>query len=315
MSRNGQRRGENGSSDDSLGARLGANARAMRPVVSAVFVAGFIVSAVAGLERLQQRVESEPAMKQAVKVELDLPPDAEWVEKEDWRRWILSTIQVPEQAVRADENLLRDVARQMLESGWVSEVQRVVRTKDGTIRLLCQYRRPVAMLLTEDPDSKRPAYVPVDRQGYRLPIVCTDLDCAGSWIQILGVRGKPPKVNERFDAEDARAAIKLAALIFQQSFSSQVAAIDVTNFRGRVDKGKAHILIHPRKGRPIVWGSPIGDEMEEASAPDKLRMLAKYFASGCPQAWVDVSVYSNAGIERMPDALPRTGALASSRKQ
>jgi hypothetical protein len=315
VSRNGQRRGEERAEDESGWARLRANARATGPVFSAAMVLVFVLSGVLGLERLQQHVERQPEAQRALRLELDLPPDADWVDKESWRPLILSTIRLPEGPVGPSEDLLRDVARQMLDSGWVSEVQRVVRTADGTIRVLCQYRRPVAMLLTEDPDSRRPIYVPVDKFGYRLPIVCPDLTDSGSWIQILGVEGKPPKAGERFGAEDARAGVKLAALIFQQSFRSQVAAVDVTNFQGRSNRAKAHILIHPRKGKPIAWGSAIGDEIEESSAPDKLRMLGKYFASVSPQAWIDLSVYSNAGVERMPDTLPRAEALASSRKQ
>jgi len=315
VSRNGQRRGEEGLAEESGWARLRANARATSPVVSALIVFAFIASGVVGLERLQEYVENQPRMKTALRLELDLPPEAEWVERESWRPLILSTIRLPEEPVAASEDLLRDVARQMLDSGWVSEVKRVVRSPDGTIHVLCQYRRPVAMLLTEDADSRRPIYVPVDKNGYRLPVMCPDLSDSGAWIQILGVEGKPPKVGEQFDSEDARAGIRLAALIFQQSFRSQVAAVDVTNFRGRSNRAKAHILIHPKKGKPIAWGSAIGDEIEEASAPDKLRMLGKYFVSGSPQAWVDLSVYSNAGVERVPDTLPRVEALASSRKQ
>jgi len=315
VSRNGQRRGDEGAGDESGLARLWANVRAAGPVVSASVVIGFVVFGAVGLERLQQHVESQPEARKALRLELDLPADSDWVDTESWRPLILASIRLPEEPVGPSEDVLRDVARQMLESGWVSEVQRVVRTADGTIRVLCQYRRPVAMLLTEDPDSRRPVYVPVDRHGYRLPVVCPDLADSGSWIQILGVESKPPRAGERFEADDAQAGVRLAALIFQQSFRSQVAAVDVTNFRGRSNRAKAHILIHPKKGKPIAWGSAIGDEIEEASAPDKLRMLGKYFASGSPQAWIDLSVYSNAGVERMPDALPRAEALASSRKQ
>jgi hypothetical protein len=317
VSRNGQRRGENGSTDESAWSRFWSNARATKPIASAVLLITLLVSAVAAMERLQRRVESEPEMKLAVRVELDLPPDADWVDKEGWRPRILSVVHLPEEQTYTDENLLQNVARQMMKSGWVSQVDRVVRMTDGTIRVLCQYRRPIAMLLTDEPGSKRPVYLPIDRQGYRLPEVYTDISGSGSWIQILGVRCKPPEVGQQFEAEDARAAVRLASLIFQQSFHSQVAAVDVTNFRGRVDRARDHILIHPRKGRPIVWGSAVGDEIEEPSAPDKLRMLGKYFASGSPQAYIDLSVYSNAGIEKMPESLPRANVVAStsSRKQ
>lgn len=313
MSRSSQRRGDE--TEQSVLASLGANIRALSPVMSALMLVALLVSAVAGLERLRKHVEGHAELKPAVRLELELPPDADWVDKEGWRPRILSAVHLPEQRAYTDPGLLREVAGQMMASGWVASVQRVVRLTDGTIRVLCQYRRPVAMLLTDEPGSGRPVYVPVDRYGYRLPEVYTDISGSGSWIQILGVKCRLPEVGKVFESDDARAGVKLAALIFQQSFHSQVAAVDVTNFRGREDRARDHILIHPKKGRPIVWGSAIGDEIEEPLAPDKLRMLGKYFACGSPQAWIDLSVYSNAGIERTVPLLSKPDALASSRKQ
>jgi len=317
VSRSGQRRGEDNSADASTWSSLRANVRAFKPIISAVFLVAFLVSVVVGLERLERHVERQPGQKATVRVELDVPPDMEWVDREGWRPRILSAIRLPEGPIYADESLLRNITGQLLASGWVSEVRRVVHTPDGTIRLACDYRRPVAMVLTELPGSGRPAYVPVDKHGYRLPETYTDISGCGAWIQILGVRAKPPEIGRPFEADDAKAGVKLAALIFQQSFHSQVAAVDVTNYRGRVSKVKSHILIHPRakKGDAFHWGSAIGEEIEEPSAPEKLRMLAKCFCPGSPQASIDLSVYSNAGIERAPDIVPKGDALASRRKQ
>ncbi len=317
MSRNGQRRGDGGSADESTWGNLRANCRALTPVISAAFLMVFLVSVVVGLERLERRVAARPEHNPALRIELDVPADADWVDREGWRPRILSSLRLSGEQAFTDEGLLEDVARQALASGWVSEVQRVVRVPDGTIHLLCQYRRPVAMLLTEEPTTGRPAYVPIDKQGFRLPEMYTDISKCGPWIQILGVKARLPEIGRPFESDDARAGIRLAALIFQQSFHSQVAAVDVSNYRGRVSRAKSHILIHPRakKGEAFHWGSAIGEEIEEPSAPEKLRMLAKCFAPGSPQASIDLSVYPNAGIERTPDILPRTDALASSRKQ
>ncbi|HRR86632.1 MAG TPA: hypothetical protein P5316_16595 [Phycisphaerae bacterium] len=317
MSRSSQRRGDGNSADESTWSSLRANVRAFRPIVSAVFLVAFLVSVVAGLERLERHVTQEPGQKTCIRVELDVPPDMDWVDKEGWRPRILSSVRVPQEPLGADESLLQNIARQLLDSGWVSQVRRVVYTPDGTIRITCDCRRPIAMLLTEQPGNGRPIYVPVDKHGYRLPETYVDISGCGAWIQILGVKAKPPEVGRPFEADDAKAGIKLAALIFQQSFHSQVAAVDVTNHRGRVNKAKSHILIHPRakKSEAFHWGSAIGEEIEEPSASEKLRMLAKCFAPGSPQASIDLSVYSNAGIERAPDTTPKADALASRRKQ
>jgi hypothetical protein len=311
VSRKGQRRSdESASAGESSGAGFWDNLQLAAPVISAGILLLLLAASVAGLERLKRYVGALPQQKMAVKVELEVPAEADWVDKEGWRPRILSAIHVPEEQVRSDQALLRDVARQMERSGWVSQVRRVMRTTDGTIRILCDYRRPIAMLLDAEGE-----YVPVDRQGCRLPEVYTSVSDSGAWIQILGVQESLPPVGQEFRGEDARAAIKLSSLIFQQSFRTQVAAVDVTNFRGRKDRARDHILVWPKRGRPIVWGSAIGEEIEEPVARDKLRNLAKYFASGSPQAYIDLSVYSNAGIERVPDAFPSADGLASSRKQ
>jgi len=317
VSRSGQRHGDGNSADESTWSSFRANVRAFAPIFSAVFLVAFLVSVVVGLERLERRVEQRPGQKIALRVELDVPPDMDWVDKEGWRPRILSAVSLPEEPVCADETVLRDIARQLLHSGWVSQVRRVVRTPDGTIRVSCDYRRPVAMILTEQPGSGRPVYVPVDKYGYRLPETYADISGCGSWIQILGVKAKPPDAGRPFEADDAKAGVKLVALIFQQSFHSQVAAVDVTNYRGRVNKTKSHILIHRRSktSEAFHWGSAIGEEVEEPSAPEKLRMLAKCFAPGSPQASIDLSVFPNAGIERAPDIIPKDDALASRREQ
>ena len=273
------------------------------PLASALCLFLVIGAGVYGLERLKDYVRALPEQDPEIKVELVVPPDAAWVDAEGWRPRILSAVQVPEGQAWADEHLLQDIGDQMNRSGWVSSVEAVTREMDGTIRIVCAYRRPVAMVLAEN------VYLPVDRDGYRLPEVYARVSDSG-WMRIVGVEVEPasplPKIGEPFTGDDALAGIRLASLIFPQRFAPMVGAIDVRNFRGRQDPRHGHLLVWPRRGQPFVWGSAVGEEIEEATVEDKLRKIAKQFESGWPRARIDVSVYPNASIERTSGVI-RTG--------
>ncbi len=266
---------------------------AARPLVSAWCLLLAVGAAVFGLERLKHYVYALPEYSPPVKPELEVPPEADWVDREGWRPRILSAIQLPQGQAEIGEPLLQAVADRMMRSGWVSRVNRVTQEMDGTVRIACDYRRPVAMILKDG------VYIPVDKDGCRLPEVYTRVSDSG-WIQIVGVGADSPtpEVGERFTDDDATAGIQLASLMFRQKFASKIGAIDVRNFGGRRDRHEGHILVWPRRGQPIVWGSAPGQEFEETIVQDKLRMLAKHFESGSPQVRIDVSVYPNAWIER-----------------
>jgi hypothetical protein len=122
------------------------------------------------------------------------------------------------------------------------------------------------------------------------------------------VTSPPPRVNAAFDektAPDAMAALRLAALIFDQSWelASRISAIDVTNFRGRQDRRDCHIKLWTPDGTLIKWGSAIGEEMEENSPAEKLAQIAVMLKRGGPQAQVDISTLPNRAIITVPPAL------------
>lgn len=276
-------------------------AAAFRPLLPLVVMAALIAGAVWGLERIKAFVYASPAYRPAaVRMVLADPPD--WVVREKWADRILSAVAVPRPETWMDERLTRQVADQLAASGWVKSVSRVVKRMDGTIEIAADYRRPIAMLMTEQ------GYVPVDRDGCRLPEVYDHVDANSGWIRIRGVTAPPPKVSAAFDpkiAPDAVAAVRLAALIFDQGWeiSSRISAIDVTNFRGRADNRDCHIKLWTPEGTLIKWGSAIGEEIEENTLAEKLAQIAVMLKRGGPQAQVDVSTLPDRSIVTMPPAI------------
>jgi hypothetical protein len=278
-----------------------AGVAAMRPLLPLVVMAGLIAGAVWGLERVKALVYASPAYRPAaVKVVLADPPD--WVVREKWADRILSAVALPRPEAWMDEQLTRRVADQIVASGWVKSVSRVAKRMDGTIEIAADYRRPIAMLMTDQ------GYVPVDRDGYRLPEVYDHVDANSGWIRIRGVTAPLPKVSAAYEpktAPDAVAAVRLATLIFDQGWevSSRISAIDVTNFRGRADNRDCHIKLWMPDGTLIKWGSAIGEEIEENTLAEKLAQIAVMLKRGGPQAQVDVSTLPNRSIVTMPPAI------------
>jgi hypothetical protein len=269
-----------------------------------------IGGAVLGLDRIKRRVYSLPEYNPQFQVELANPP--EWVEVEDWHKRILESVKIPSDQEWLDESLVRQVADQINRSGWIVKLNRVEQGMDGIIRISADYRRPIAMVRIKHESEE--CFVPVDRQGYRLPEMYRQVNDALGWIRILGVDSSVPEAGEAFTGDDAVAGVRLATLLFDQEFSSRITGIDVTNFRGRRDRRDNHIKLRTREGATIAWGSALGEEIEEPSYQDKLRTIAAYFKKGSPQAEVDISVYRNGWIEPAPiDPTVRTADSARTR--
>lgn len=260
------------------------------PLLPVGAVIGVIVLAICGLEYLRGQVLSAPEYNPPPEIELEYLPGAEWVRDEGWLPRITASVKLSDQAVSSDD-LLGAVVQQLRESGWVRSVETVTRDMDGTIRAVCDYRRPIAMILT-----RQGKYIPVDREGVRLPEQYDRVDADSGWMRIIGVQTEPPPIGRSYadlhHESDAVAAIRLAVLLFdQQDIGDYISGIDVSNFNGRRNKFQTHISLYARDGRSAGWGSAIGREVEEPSLTDKLRNLALWLRTPSPQAYADLTVY------------------------
>jgi len=265
------------------------------PLISAVALFVIVVLAIVGLEWLKDYVYALPEYNPPVKVELANAPD--WVDKEQWRPRILSSIHLPKDCRWLDGELIKEVADQMMASGWVSKVNWASQEMDGTIRLECEYRRPIAMVLVND------VFIPVDCDGVRLPEVYDSVDEDLGWICVCGVKCDIPDIGKTFVEDDAVAAVKLASLIFNQGpkLSNHISRIDVSNFRGRVNKRDGHIVLLDRHGNKIIWGSAVGEEIEENTIHQKIGLIMGFFEKGLRGRYIDVSTYP----DRCRDLTPR----------
>lgn len=165
-----------------------------------------------------------------------------------------------------DPELCRALSDAAAEVGWVKRVEHVRRLSDGYFEVRCRYRTPQAMA------QYGTVFHLVDADGFVLPGSYTH---DPTWILIQGVRATPPEPGARWEGDDLRAGLRLAALLHAQEFARQITAISVANHAGRRDPRASHVLLATdHAGRRIEWGSAPGEEIEENTAAQKLALLA-----------------------------------------
>lgn len=238
-----------------------------------------------GLSALKERVYALP--------EYDLPVVVKLVDAPSWlneaqREEMLSGLE-PMRFLKA--HATREVAAHLERSGWVEQVVRVERCRGGAIEVRCEYRRPLAVV------QQSGRFMLVDEQGIRLPGVYSD---PGEFVIVQGVGAPAPEVGEWWEGADVQAGLRLVKLLVGEPFYGQVGAVSVHNYGGREAARESHLALLTRPdgrggawGR-VLWGSGPGEEIEEPTASEKIRLLrANYQQCGRIDAgvpWIDVSI-------------------------
>jgi hypothetical protein len=246
-------------------------------------VAAFVIGARWGLGRMEEMVRLLPQCSPQPRLQLAELPD--WATKEGWTPRLASAVSMDKSDVWLDERLTERVAEKFRRSGWVKNVRWVRKRADGSVRVSCEFRRPVGMVQT------REGFIPVDIEGYRLPEVYDRL--SPGWIMIQGVASPPPPPGRKWDDGDVRAGIRLTAMLFDQPWANRITAIDVSNYHGRRDPGRHHIVLATQQGTRIRWGSAPGEEIEEPSPAEKIRNIEQQLRVESARAWIDVSVFAD----------------------
>jgi len=195
----------------------------------------------------------------------------------------------------------------LAESGWVSTVHWIRRCRGGRMVVHCQFRRPAAAVVLGDW-----RYL-VDEHGYLLPGKYRPAVLAGcGLLEIHGCGGSPPDAGMRWSNADVQSALKLATLLENTSYRRQIAAIDITNFAGRLHRRESWILLITDRNTVVKWGRPPGGERGlEITAREKLNSLKELsrrhghidFGRACVDirssaTEVDVSIASAETIEQ-----------------
>jgi hypothetical protein len=161
--------------------------------------------------------------------------------------------------------LCRDIAEALRATGWVRAVERVHRYPDRRVEVSCTFRRPVAMVY-----GARGCCL-IDADYVRLPGWYSN---DPAFKLIVGAAEGPPAAGESWGGDDVHAAVELVRYLANEPFSDQITGIVLNQPAGAgASRGAQLVLATDRAGGRIVWGSPIGDEIEENTADEKLHLL------------------------------------------
>ena len=166
---------------------------------------------------------------------------------------------------------------------WIREVVSVRKLPGGEVEVLADFRRPVAMVLHQDPGtvsststngSPRVLFLPVDRDGTVLP---TD-DFARSetrnyiHIDVPGVTATQKFLGVPYGDRRVEAAARLAAVLADYREQAQIRVISArAGLRG---EAIPQLELTTFDGKRLFWGSPPGQERAgEPLAATKLRSL------------------------------------------
>ncbi len=181
------------------------------------------------------------------------------------------------------ENPKNQVVRQ---NAWVRRVISVERVRTPTYQKIvinAEFRMPVGWV------SYNNQYFLIDDEGVRLPGEYTDAERAkmGRLLVIAGIQfphlesdptPAAPAPGEKWDTPDAKAGQDLMKILSAQPFSHQIAAINMSNYDGRVDKLAPQIVLDTVFSTSVYWGRPANDErFYEVSLKAKILALKEIF--------------------------------------
>lgn len=257
-------------------------------------VAGLVVVAVSvrlALGRMEQSVRALPEGNPAPRVELVGLP--EWAVHEGWAPRFAAAARVESSADWLDPKLLERLAERLRASGWVREVKSIRKEPDGTIRVACDFRRPIGMVRTVEKvrGESVTSFVPIDAECVRLPERYRTL--SPGWIAIEGVESPAPPVGSRWTGGDINAGATLATMMFNRPVARWIESIDVSNYHGRKAPHRDHVVLstNTKLRTRVRWGSAPNEEIEEPTASEKLRNLEEVLQTDPDRAWIDVSVF------------------------
>ena len=226
------------------------------------------------LDRYRRQVA--PAEESIAPLKLVEPPA--WLNNELKVR-IARTAQPKGTTLALDENSAAIVTGRLKSLAWLTNVK--VETNTKGVLIQAEYREPVAMIELRgtkfyiSKDMVILDYLPMDT----LPIV-----------QLTGMETSAgPIVGQEWRRDDAVAAMeildKLRGMdgdIRRQGDAPllrEIKSIDVSNFDGRRDAKKAHIVLKAADGTEILWGAKLGMAARhmEANDHEKLAMLYEFY--------------------------------------
>jgi len=245
-------------------------------IMKGLVVAGVLCGIVVGLVLLERYVtQIVPALEDGVELELAGVPA--WV-NEELKNKVYAAAQGRD-SLRLDEDTALSVQRNLAQQVvWLDNVR--VQTTHNCLRIEGRWRRPVAWV------QSGPAKFYIDAEQVVLDFVpIADLPIVE--IQGLSTTAEPPRLGQRWRQDDLAAAITILnqldrmdrSLALDKSLLDEIDRIDVSNFDGRKNDSRPHIVLYTEDDTEITWGAEVGKWTQylESTDEEKLAKLYSYY--------------------------------------
>jgi hypothetical protein len=168
------------------------------------------------------------------------------------------------------------IGRAFLENPWVKKVSSVERVFPDQIRVRFEYLDPVAAVKTSQ------GWIVVDEDRVRLPGLWKKRPPCVYETDIVGLH-RAPVAGKIWNDPALAAGMELARFVTEDPVlaSVRVAAIDVSNFDGRIDRLRSEMALSTKSGCIIYWGRPSSTdkygELTQGAKVENLRLVLKDF--------------------------------------
>lgn len=258
--------------------RTKQRARWAGPGLTGIFKAFVVVGVLAGivvaLMLLEKYVSRTVPAPQAA-VELELAGVPAWVNEQLEER-VYAAAQGKGERLRLDEETALSVQRNLVRQVvWLDDVR--VRTTHNCLRVEGRWRKPVALV------QSGPAKFYVDGEQVVLDFV----PIAG--LPIVEIKGLPattksPPLGGVWLRDDLAAAIAILNRLDQMDRSlapdkpllNEIDRIDISNFNGRENSRRAHIVLYTKDDTEITWGAEVGKWHEHLESTDEQKLAKLY---------------------------------------
>jgi hypothetical protein len=174
-----------------------------------------------------------------------------------------------------DESTAKKVAENLASVAWLDDVK--VLTTDKSIQVRTRFRKPIAVIENKLSkfyvDSKQVVmdYVPMPQ------LLIME-------IKGLSLEKDVPRYGQIWKRDDLAAAVTLREEILKMDekispnkpLLREIASIDVSNYGGRKDSRKPHIILYTKNNTAIYWGAELGKWSQYLESTDEQK-LAKLF--------------------------------------
>jgi hypothetical protein len=176
---------------------------------------------------------------------------------------------------RLDEQAAKRVAENLKSSAWLSNINTL--TTNKSIEVHATFRKPIALIKSGlnnyyvDAEQVVLDYVPMPH------------------LLIIQIRGlipvvQMPKFGAVWRRDDLAAAIKLLERLNRMDrdvtptkpLLREIAAIDVSNYHGRKNSSRPHIVLYTKDNIEIQWGAELGAWQKYLESTDEQKLAKLY---------------------------------------